>query len=202
MVPAVCRLSTTSDVKRLAAAVPTSAGTPGTAEPVRMLTAEAGGTWPRLVELSGKAPFEAQIAWAGGGGKANTAAVSVARGTRVCVIARALGVAVVNRSAKENEVTVCVSDEYADTRNQFEVQALASSPLVPVPNFAQTLQAASSLTATTAVIELINGFGMAKSRHDVSALGGRFIHVGTADTVNVTGFGNGEIVTLTFGLGI
>ncbi|MCK6527713.1 hypothetical protein L6R50_09165 [Myxococcota bacterium] len=202
MVPTLCRLSTTSDVKRLAAAVPTTAGTPGTGETVPVLTGEAGGTWPRLVELLGGAPFDALIAWSGGGGKANAVAVSVARSTRVCVIARAVNVSVVNRSSKENEVTVCIADEYATTRNQFEVQVTTGASLVAVPNFAQTLQAVSSLTNTVAVVELINGFGTAKSRHAVSSLSGRFVYVGTADTVNVTGLAAGEIVTLTFGLGV
>ncbi|MCK6529709.1 hypothetical protein L6R50_19860 [Myxococcota bacterium] len=202
MVPAVCRLSTTSDVKRLAAAVPTSLGTPGTPTLVPVLTGEAGGTWPRLVELLGGAPFDALIRWAGGGGKGNAVSVSVARSTRVCVIARAVDVLVANRSSKENEVMVCVSDEYATTRNQFEVQLTPATPSTPVPNFAQTLQAVSSLQGSAAVVELVNGFGTVKSRHGVGSLNGRFVYVGTADSVRVTGLGVAEIVTLIFGLGI
>ena len=202
MVPTLCRLSTTSDVKRLAPATPTTAGTPGMGALVPVLTGEAGGTWPRLVELLGGAPFDALIRWSGGGGKANAVAVSVARSTRVCVIARVVDVFVANRSSRENEVMVCVSDEYAATRNQFEFQATPAAPSVPVPNFAQTIQAVSSLAGTAAVVELVNGFGTVKSRHGVTALNGRDVLVGTADTVHVTGFGAGEIVTLTFGLGL
>lgn len=202
MVPTLCRLSTTSDVKRLAAAVPTSAGTPVPGDPVPVLTGEAGGTWPRLVELNGGAPFDALIRWAGGGGKGNVVTVSVARSTRVCVIARAVDVHVANRSSRENEVVVCIADEYASTRNQFEFQATAAAAETTVPNFAQSLQAASNLSASAAVVEMVNGYGTVKSRHGVAGLGGRDLLVGTADRVRITGFGNGEIVTLTFALGV
>lgn len=202
MAPSVCRLSTTSDVKRLAAAVPTTTGTPGTAAFVPILTGEAGGTAPRLIELGGTHPFEAFIRWSGGGGAANGVHISVARGTRVCVIARSVDVFAANRSSEENDVSVTVADEYATTRNQFEVQVVPGSLPTAVPGFAQTVQAISSLQFTGAVVELVNGFGVVRSRFGVAALAGREVGVGTAGTVQVTGLGAGEIVTFTFGLGL
>lgn len=167
--------------------------------PVVLLEAEAKADWPRLIELSGSAPFDAWIGWLAGKGRANTVQVSVPRGTRVCVIARALKVIVVNRSKSANDVVVCVSDQYADTRNQWEFQGDAARATCDVPPFAQSVSAQSTGGPSAAVVEIVNGFGTTVRRFKMNT----GPHpIGGADAVKVGDLAVGELFTLQFGLGL
>lgn len=110
---------------------------------VDLLTAEAElDTW-RIVEVFSRTglPFTVDLSWSSGSGSGAGAQVTVARASRICVLARSLRIQAANLAATVNRVGVTVADGFAPTRNQWEVRGdvVEGAPLeAPVPPFAES----------------------------------------------------------------
>lgn len=115
---------------------------PVPARPVELLTSEAElDTW-RIVEVFSRTglPFEVDLSWSSGSGSGASAQVTVARSTRICVLARSLKIQATNLGTVLNRVGVTVADGFAPTRNQWEVRGTVGegSPLnTAIPPFAE-----------------------------------------------------------------
>jgi len=132
-----------------------------------LLDAEAElDTW-RIVEAFSKTglPFELELGWSSGGGSGSLAWITVARATRICVLARSLRVRAGNLADATNRVGITVADAYAVTENQWE--HTASSPDqgvqldVPVPPFARfvRVELADPSGLPTTLLRVYDGLG-------------------------------------------
>jgi hypothetical protein len=141
-----------------------------------LLDADAcADTW-RIIEVSGNGvtPFEVELSWSAGTGSGARARMVVARGTRVCVFARALRVRVANLGNAVNRVGVTVADGFAPTANQWEVRGGGAEQVgggggpqeVPIPPFADRfrVETADPVQLPLVVFEVQDGLGTVRNK--------------------------------------
>lgn len=137
-------LTTRTDQAELAAVGLVAAVLPP--KPTELLSAEAElDTW-RIVEVFSRTglPFSVDLSWSSGSGSGAQALVTVSRSARICIHARSIKLVASNLANLVNRVGVTVSDAYAVTENQWEVDDAAADQgvelEVPLPPFARTVR--------------------------------------------------------------
>lgn len=161
--PVKARLSTPSDQETLPVYV--AGSTPSF---VKLGTPEAQLGYWRLLEvwsLDGR-PFQLSLDWTGGGGGGQSALITVARATRVCIFARGMTIRAANLStAGTNRVAFTTADLIAPvpTNNVFEVVAVEPPGGVPlsftIPPYAVRCRIETSTVASLAAtdVEVVDG---------------------------------------------
>ncbi len=191
-----CKLSRRSGTAKLAAStVAGSAGAEG-----EVLTAHSEGVgdgdW-RIIDLwSDEAtPWEARLAWSGGGGAQRTALLDVPKCTRICVHATMLQVFGSNLSTSAAvQARAAVADGQCDTENQWAVRGTVSSVAAPTsidvvtPPWARfaRLELSDSTLLSTAIVELLDANATSRARYTADAQPAPGAPIGDAASVRCT----------------
>ncbi len=188
-----CKLSRRSGTARLpAATVAGSAGAEG-----EVLTAQSigsgDGDW-RIIDLWSDegTPWEARLAWSGGGGAQRTVLLDVPRCTRVCVHATMLQVFGSNLSTSASvNASAAIADGQCDTENQWTVRGLiadasANVDVVPPPwaKFVR-LELSDSTLLATSFVELRDANAMTRGRYPGNAQPAPGAPIGDAATLRL-----------------
>lgn len=178
-------------------------------KPVELLHAEAeADTW-RVVEVFSRSglPFEADLSWSSGTGSGAGVQFTVARATRVCVLARSLRLSTTNLAKKANRVGVTVADGFAPTRNTRDVAGGvgAGTPfVVPVPPFAETcrVELATLAAYPDTQIAVVDALGDTRGAYVAPLQPASGIPVGGASRIEVTSTHPGTLARVVFHLSL
>lgn len=156
----------------------------------RVLHFEGDETLPRVLDIGSLVghPFDAQLSWAGSDGVAAKAILSVATGTRVCVVARTLDVHLGNRIGFDHEVVALLADGLVATSNVYDIdfETAPTNENVPIPSFARAVVLQTSSTNATGTLSLRNGNDVGVAGWPINALPALPIPVGGASRLVVS----------------
>lgn len=157
---------------------------------VRVLDFADRAAEPRVVDIGSLAakPFRAIITWSASGAHTGKAHVSVATGTRVCIVAKELHVDVQNMHNTEHEVVCMVGDGVVPSKNYWEEEIETAPTLqgVTIPPHALTVRLDPADSAASGQIRLLNGRGVLMVRCDWNQVPPGGLPIGGASVILVT----------------
>ncbi len=170
-----CKLSRRSGTAKLTAS--TVAGSAGAEGEVLTAHSEGNGDgdW-RIIDLwsDEQTPWEARLAWSGGGGAQRTALFDVPKCTRICVHATMVQLFGSNLSISANiQARAAIADGQCDTENQWTVRGSNSQVAAPsnvdvvTPPWAKfvRLELSDNNLLSTAFVELLDVNATTRGRY-------------------------------------
>lgn len=180
---------------------------PGEAKFKAVLDGQSDLSVPRILMFTATEPTDVFVNVVGSHGRGQTALFTITQAGRIAFDARHVIISAYNRSPRDNQFQASVGDGIQTTRNSWIAEWGQASPpalgFVRTPPMAEGLRAVSTLGAgSVATLSYLNAQGTATGLTPVTETATRPAVVAGSLGITVGGLAVGEIVTLSFDLGI